>query len=54
MDIEVINLVRNTLESIEVKGRANLEAMLGCMAALDDVLAKAETEDVIKEAKTDG
>lgn len=41
---DVIRSVRLTLERIEVRGSANLDALLGCMQAMDGLLATAETE----------
>lgn len=38
---DVIRSVRLTLERIEVRGSANLDALLGCMQALDRLM---ETE----------
>lgn len=44
MDVTIIKLVLNTLEDIEVKGRKNIDAMLGCMNALEEFVHKAEAE----------
>ena len=35
--IEKITAVLNTLDSIEIKGAKNLDAMLGCMQTLHEV-----------------
>ena len=38
MDIvQTLNAVLNTLNSIEVKGASNLNAMLGCMQTLEQI-----------------
>lgn len=46
--IQMIRSVINALNGVEVKGYKNLDAMLGCMQALDEViktLAKVGDED---------
>ena len=42
MDVTIIKLVLNTLEDIEIKGKKNIDAMLGCMNALEDFIHRAE------------
>lgn len=55
MDITIIKLVLNTLEGIEVKGKKNLDAMLGCMNALENFVHQAEAENKQKdEVVSDG
>lgn len=44
MDTTIIKLVLNTLEDIEIKGKHNIDAMLGCMNALESFIQKAEAE----------
>lgn len=39
--IESIRAVRQTLEKIDVRGRSNIDKMLGCMMALDQIIASA-------------
>ena len=46
---DMIRSVRLTLERIEVRGSANLEALLGCMQALDGLLATATGETEVAE-----
>lgn len=36
--ISKLNAVLNTLDGVEVKGRENLDRLLGCMQTIDDVL----------------
>ena len=44
MDVTIIKLVLNTLEDIEIKGKKNIDAMLGCMNALGNFIQMAEAE----------
>ena len=41
-----IQSVRLALERIEVHGSGNLDLLLGCIQALDRLLAEAEAEEV--------
>lgn len=43
-DVTIIKLVLNTLDDIEVKGKKNIDAMLGCMNALESFIQEAEAE----------
>lgn len=45
MNITIIKLVLNTLEDIEIKGKKNIDAMLGCMNALESFVQEAEAEN---------
>ena len=45
-DVTIIKLVLNTLEDIEIKGKRNLDAMLGCMNALESFVQSAEAQNV--------
>lgn len=47
-DVTIIKLVLNTLDDIEVKGKKNIDAMLGCMNALESFIQEAENK---KEAE---
>lgn len=38
---ERIKAVRRTLEEIDVRGRGNIDKMLGCMMMLDQIIAEA-------------
>lgn len=44
-DLTIIKLVLNTLDGIEIKGKKNIDAMLGCMNALEGFVQKAEAEN---------
>lgn len=44
-DVTIIKLVLNTLEDIEIKGKKNIDAMLGCMNALESFVKMAETNN---------
>ena len=44
MDVTIIKLVLNTLEGIEIKGKKNIDAMLGCMNALEGFVKNAENK----------
>lgn len=45
VDITIIKLVLNTLEDVEIKGKKNIDAMLGCMNALENFVQMAEAEN---------
>ncbi|MBQ8555362.1 MAG: hypothetical protein IJ438_05740 [Clostridia bacterium] len=50
---ELIRKVLFTLDTIEVKGRANIDRMLGCMQLLEKVAdALAHNHKVFSEVKT--
>lgn len=38
MNVDLIKLVISTLNDIEVKGKNNLDKLLGCINALEDVV----------------
>lgn len=44
-DVTIIKLVLNTLEDIEIKGKKNIDAMLGCMNALENFVQLAENKN---------
>lgn len=44
-DVTIIKLVLNTLEDIEIKGKKNIDAMLGCMNALENFVKTAEADN---------
>ena len=55
MNVTIIKLVLNTLEDIEIKGKKNIDAMLGCMNALESFVQEAEAEKTMeKEGVNDG
>lgn len=43
-EIQLINSVRDTLEMIEVRGMSNLNHMLACMFALDNLLKRPDSD----------
>lgn len=45
MDTTIVKLVLNTLEDIEIKGKKNVSAMLGCMNALESFIKATEAEN---------
>ena len=45
IDVTIIKLVLNTLEDSEIKGKKNIDAMLGCMNALENFIRMAETNN---------
>lgn len=47
--VNLLQNVRNTLGHIEVKGEQNLDMLLGCMRAIDQVI-----RDLQKPARPDG
>ena len=52
MDVTIIKLVLNTLEDIEIKGKKNIDAMLGCMNALEEFVHTAENKgEVVTSGK---
>lgn len=38
--IKTLTVVRNTLDSIEVKGKGNLDMLLGCIQTLENEIIK--------------
>lgn len=45
MNTKLIKMVISTLDSIEVKGRDNLDKLLGCINALEEVVRGAEIQN---------
>ena len=54
MNTELIKMVISTLDSIEVKGRDNLDKLLGCINALESVVQSAEVQSKLNKEETDG
>lgn len=48
MDTNLIKMVISTLDCIEVKGRDNLDKLLGCINALETVVQSAEMSEHLK------
>lgn len=44
MNITILKLVLNTLNDIDIKGKKNIDAMLGCMNALEEFIHQAENK----------
>lgn len=54
-DVTIIKLVLNTLEDIEIKGKKNIDAMLGCMNALESFVKMTEANNNKEDEEvTDG
>ena len=49
--VEKIVCIRRTLEEIDVRGRGNIDKMLGCMMMLDQIVA--EESQPTQEAKNE-
>lgn len=49
MDIELIRRVIATLDGVEVKGKDNLDRLLGCINALQSIV-----DSNVKEVEADG
>lgn len=45
MDCTMLKLILNTLDSIEIKGKSNIDKMLGCMNALECIIKQSESKD---------
>lgn len=58
MDSYLIRVVISTLNDIEVRGRDNLDKLLGCINALDSIAkemdAEADTASAMDKEDTDG
>ena len=48
---EFLMTLLSTLSDIEVKGKANMDKMLGCIIAAERELAKIQSEDSTGEAE---
>ena len=51
MDLTIIKAVISTLDSIEVKGRDNLDALLGCINALESFVEIAQIRNESQNMK---
>lgn len=49
MKVELLKMVISTLDCIEVKGRDNLDKLLGCINALETVVLSVETQSTSNE-----
>lgn len=53
MNLTIIKLVISTLNGVEVKGKDNLDKLLGCINALESVVQAAETAPTPSPEKTE-
>lgn len=54
MNTDLIKMVISTLDSIEVKGRDNLDKLLGCINALESVVQSVEIKNTLNKEDEDG
>lgn len=54
MNTELIKMVISTLDTIEVKGRDNLDKLLGCINALETVVQSAEVQKKLEKEEANG
>ena len=51
MDKKLLRNIINTLESIEIKGRDNMDKLLGCINALESMIKLMEAERKSEETE---
>lgn len=49
MDTRLLRNIRNTLNQIEVRGRENLDMLLGCILTIDNAVATDDQEKAQEE-----
>ena len=54
MNTELIKMVISTLDTIEVKGRDNLDKLLGCINALESVVQSSEIQKKLDKEEPNG
>lgn len=54
MDTNLIKMVISTLDTIEVKGRDNLDKLLGCINALESVVQSVEIQNKLNKEEANG
>lgn len=54
MNTNLIKMVITTLDTIEVKGRDNLDKLLGCINALETVVQSAEVQKKLEKEEAHG
>ena len=54
MNTELIKMVISTLDTIEVKGRDNMDKLLGCINALETVVQSSEIQNKLNKEETNG
>lgn len=51
---DVIQMVINTLDSIEIHGKDNISKLLGCIQALESIVKQAEKEIQSEDGELNG
>lgn len=54
MNTELIKMVITTLDTIEVKGRDNMDKLLGCINALETVVQSSEVHSKLNKEEANG
>lgn len=54
MNTELIKMVITTLDTIEVKGRDNMDKLLGCINALETVVQSSEIQNKLNKEEANG
>lgn len=54
MNTELIKMVISTLDTIEVKGRDNMDKLLGCINALETVVQSSEIQNKLNKEEANG
>lgn len=54
MNTELIKMVISTLDSIEVRGRDNLDKLLGCINALETIVQSVEAQKKLEKEEANG
>ena len=54
LNTELIKMVISTLDTIEVKGRDNMDKLLGCINALETVVQSAEIQHKLEKEEANG
>ena len=47
--LDLLKKIRATLDSVEVRGKTNLDYLLGCMLTLDGLIRELEVKDHDKQ-----
>ena len=51
---EFLNTLLKSLDLIEIKGKANMDVMLGCMMAIERKIAELEEQERKEEVEEEG
>lgn len=54
MNTELIKMIITTLDTVEVKGRDNMDKLLGCINALETVVQSSEIQNKINKEEANG